>query len=123
MTTAADEIVDAEWVEVTSEKVKRPSRRKPLRLTPALGSVSSKPSATPSSPSRTSTTKKKTKTKAPSLERKSRAASASGKVCPLCGTGAGSVDVKLGPLVVKVCQPCASPILNVMGLLDWWNKR
>lgn len=43
--------------------------------------------------------------------------------CPLCGLRPGTTQVALGPVFVKVCEPCSRPVWHVMGLLEWFGGR
>lgn len=43
--------------------------------------------------------------------------------CPLCGVRPGATQVAMGPVFVKVCEPCSRPVWHVMGLLEWFGGR
>lgn len=54
------------------------------------------------------------------VQRKARAAPGSG--CPLCGVGVGESEVRIGPVYMKVCRSCVSPLWHGMGLLNWFKR-
>ena len=43
--------------------------------------------------------------------------------CPLCGSRVATTEMKVGPVFVRVCEPCSQPVWHVMGLVNWITRR
>src|SRR3989304_4385121 len=52
----------------------------------------------------------------------SRSRGVGGK-CPLCGARATSTEMAVGPVFVRVCEPCSQPVWHIMGLVNWIAGR
>lgn len=46
------------------------------------------------------------------------APSRSRKVCPICRARVATTEVSIGPVNVKVCEPCGAAAFHGMGLLS-----
>lgn len=50
------------------------------------------------------------------------ARAAAGK-CPMCGSRPGTMEITIGPVFVKICEPCSRPVWHLAGIVEWMRGR